>query len=290
MTTVASNPYIFLDDIANGQENVKISFVNDKNNQNISHNVTYTPNNILSSNALIEDFESIPCPCKCEEFCDNSCTCALGANIAYKNGLLSENFMQNVSKPIVECSDLCTCDSNCSNKIVQKGIKFHLQVFLTENKGFGVRTIEHIPNFAFVCEYAGELIDKAEADKRLRDRANEPNYVFILKEHSFDHSHISTVIDPTHFGNVGRYLNHSCSPNLFPVPVRVDSMLPRICFFAKSNIEPYEELTYNYGIDPYLTEGISSGNAAKAIQTLKTCHCHSSVCLGVLPFDAKSLS
>ena len=36
-----------------------------------------------------------------------------------------------------------------------------------------------------------------------------------------------TIVDPTVLGNIGRYLNHSCCPNLAMLPVRVDCMVPR---------------------------------------------------------------
>lgn len=239
----------------------------------------------MTSNALAEDFESVPLPCKCEDSCSSACPCGLGTSIAYQNGILAEDFATSVSRPIVECSTLCTCQ-NCLNHVVQNGIHVQLQVFKTEHKGFGVKTLQFIPKLSFICEYAGELIDKFEAQKRIKDRSpQEPNYIYVLNEFNSESSSSCTIIDPTFVGNVGRYLNHCCSPNLIPVPVRANSMVPRICFFAKRDIFPHEELTYIYGTDTCDTElDIDIKN-----EITKKCYCESSECVGVLPFDGGCL-
>ncbi len=59
-------------------------------------------------------------------------------------------------------------------------------------------------------------------------------------------------IDGLSVGNVGRYFNHSCNPNVFPQYVFTNShdlRFPGIAFFAKRNIKAGEELTWDYGYD-----------------------------------------
>ena len=75
----------------------------------------------------------------------------------------------------------------------------------------------------FVCEYAGELLSSAEAARRQRRAV--PNYIFVVREHSRSGTW-RTIIDPTHTGNVGRFANHSCDPNLAVHLVRVASLVP----------------------------------------------------------------
>ncbi|CAB4004255.1 histone-lysine N-methyltransferase SETDB1 isoform X3, partial [Paramuricea clavata] len=56
------------------------------------------------------------------------------------------------------------------------------------------------------------------------------------------------VIDAT-FGNCGRFLNHSCSPNLFVQNVFIDThdmRFPWVAFFAQNNIKAGSELTWDY--------------------------------------------
>ena len=51
-------------------------------------------------------------------------------------------------------------------------------------------------------------------------------------------------IDARKYGNVARFINHLCEPNLVPVKVFVehqDLRFPRICFFSSRDIKPYEE-------------------------------------------------
>nr|DBA32568.1 TPA: hypothetical protein GDO54_000350 [Pyxicephalus adspersus] len=57
------------------------------------------------------------------------------------------------------------------------------------------------------------------------------------------------VLDASKEGNVARFLNHSCSPNLFVQPVFVETHLkkfPWVAFFTKSHIKAGTELTWNY--------------------------------------------
>jgi SET domain-containing protein len=49
-------------------------------------------------------------------------------------------------------------------------------------------------------------------------------------------------------GNVGRFLNHCCEPNLISQSVLVghaDIRLPRLAFFAATDIPPKTELTFD---------------------------------------------
>ncbi|GAB0089872.1 Histone-lysine N-methyltransferase eggless [Sergentomyia squamirostris] len=60
------------------------------------------------------------------------------------------------------------------------------------------------------------------------------------------------VMDAKIMGNVGRYFNHSCSPNLFVQNVFVDThdlRFPWVSFFAICHIRAGTELTWNYNYD-----------------------------------------
>lgn len=57
-------------------------------------------------------------------------------------------------------------------------------------------------------------------------------------------------IDAGSTGNVARFINHSCEPNLFVQCVlssHHDAKLARVMLFAADNIPPLQELTYDYG-------------------------------------------
>ncbi|BHF57213.1 Histone-lysine N-methyltransferase [Sparganum proliferum] len=58
------------------------------------------------------------------------------------------------------------------------------------------------------------------------------------------------VMDAKKMGNLGRYFNHSCNPNVFVQNVFIDTHDPRfpeVAFFAKRNIAAGEEMTWDYG-------------------------------------------
>lgn len=57
------------------------------------------------------------------------------------------------------------------------------------------------------------------------------------------------VVDGRKFGNVTRFMNHSCSPNCKIVPVSKDHgeyKLYYLAFFASRDIPAGEELTFDY--------------------------------------------
>ncbi|XP_048356884.1 histone-lysine N-methyltransferase SETDB2 isoform X2 [Sphaerodactylus townsendi] len=61
------------------------------------------------------------------------------------------------------------------------------------------------------------------------------------------------LLDATEEGNVGRFLNHSCCPNLFVQSVFVESHdknFPWIAFFTNRHVKPGTELTWDYGYLP----------------------------------------
>ena len=65
-------------------------------------------------------------------------------------------------------------------------------------------------------------------------------------------------IDAQWYGNVARFLNHSCDPNLIKQTVFVEShdvRGPRVAFFALFDIPAREELTYDYGYTPGSVDG-----------------------------------
>ncbi|KAL4711258.1 hypothetical protein ACJJTC_019099 [Scirpophaga incertulas] len=60
------------------------------------------------------------------------------------------------------------------------------------------------------------------------------------------------IMDAKVQGNIGRYLNHSCCPNVFVQNVFVDTHDPRfpwVAFFALNYIKAGTELTWNYNYD-----------------------------------------
>ncbi|XP_048096210.1 LOW QUALITY PROTEIN: histone-lysine N-methyltransferase SUV39H1b [Alosa alosa] len=154
--------------------------------------------------------------------------------------------------PIYECNKRCRCGPECSNRVVQRGIRYSLCIFRTDNgRGWGVRTMERIRKNSFVMEYVGEIITTEEAERRGQIYDKEgATYLFDL-----DYVDDEYTVDAAHYGNISHFVNHSCDPNLQVYNVFIDNLderLPRIAFFATRSIKAGEELTFDYKmqIDP----------------------------------------
>lgn len=153
------------------------------------------------------------------------------------DGRLNVDF--NFSDPamIFECNDVCGCNKMlCKNRVVQNGGKVPLQVFECDDKvkGLGVQALTKVLRGTFVAEYTGELLTGAETDRRTDD-----SYFFDLD--TGDH-----CIDANFYGNVSRFFNHSCEPNVVPIRVYYDHQdlrFPKIAFFACKDFEANEEIT-----------------------------------------------
>lgn len=48
----------------------------------------------------------------------------------------------------------------CTNRLVQHGLQVRLQLFKTQNKGWGIRCLDDIAKGSFVCIYAGNTLIK----------------------------------------------------------------------------------------------------------------------------------
>ncbi|XP_059049512.1 histone-lysine N-methyltransferase SETMAR [Achroia grisella] len=188
------------------------------------------------------------------------------------NGELSSNI-------IIECNDLCSCSNECGNRVVQKGPieGLNIKKCQDEAKGLGLFSECHLPKGMFVCEYAGEVITKSEAIMRHQMNAaqNKMNYILCLQEHSAGNL-LQWFVDPSKFGNIGRYINHSCEPNCCIIPVRVNTPIPKLAIFTCSDILPNTEITFDYG-------SFNNDNISENINRSK-CLCNSKNCMEWMPY------
>jgi len=114
--------------------------------------------------------------------------------------------------------------------------------------GWGVFTDEHISKGDLIVEYRGVLIGHAVANKREKEYEEAKigsDYMFRISN--------SIVCDATHEGNVTRFINACCSPNCQP-KILVVNGVKRIGIYAKKDIQPGEELSYDYKFQPEFDE------------------------------------
>ncbi|KAE9606873.1 hypothetical protein Lal_00026514 [Lupinus albus] len=277
-----------VDDISHGKERIPVCAVNTVDDEK-PPSFKYITSMIYPDGNLTRH-EGCDCTNGCSDL--NKCSCVVenGGEIPFNhNGAIVE------AKPLVyECGPSCKCPSTCHNRVSQLGIKFQLEIFKTSTRGWGVRSLNSIPSGSFICEYIGELLEDKEAEQRtsndeyLFDIGNnftnstlwdglstlmpdaQSSFLEVVKDGGF-------TIDAAEYGNVGRFINHSCSPNLYAQNVlydHVDNSMPHIMLFAAENIPPLQELTYdyNYKIDQVFD---SDGNIKR-----KDCYCGSVECTG----------
>ncbi|XP_041990293.1 probable inactive histone-lysine N-methyltransferase SUVR2 isoform X1 [Salvia splendens] len=165
-----------------------------------------------------------------------------------------------VRKFIKECWLRCGCNKQCGNRVVQRGITRNLQVFMTpEGKGWGLRTLEDLPEGAFVCEFVGEVLTNSEFFGRILRSTKQEKYSYpiVLDAHWGAKKSLKNeealCLDASNYGNVARFISHRCyDSNLVEIPVKVetsDHHYYRLALFTARKITVMEELTWDYGID-----------------------------------------
>uniref|UniRef100_A0A7N8XRX7 Euchromatic histone-lysine N-methyltransferase 2 n=1 Tax=Mastacembelus armatus TaxID=205130 RepID=A0A7N8XRX7_9TELE len=235
---------IICSDIAQGYENVPIPCVNAVDDEGCPSDYKYVSENCETSAMNIDRNITHLQHCSCIDDCSSSnCLCGqLSIRCWYdKDQRLLQEFNKIEPPLIFECNMACSCYRTCKNRVVQAGIKVRLQLYRTEKMGWGVRALQDIPQGSFICEYVGELISDAEADVREDD-----SYLFDLDNKDGE----VYCIDARYYGNISRFINHLCDPNLIPVRVFMlhqDLRFPRIAFFSSRDILSGQELGFDYG-------------------------------------------
>ncbi|KAK3949246.1 hypothetical protein QBC32DRAFT_40748 [Pseudoneurospora amorphoporcata] len=138
-----------------------------------------------------------------------------------------------------------------------------VEVFKTEDRGYGVRSNRCFEPHQIIMEYTGEIITDEECERRMNEEYKNNECYYLM---SFDQN---MIIDAT-TGSIARFVNHSCSPNCRMIKWIVSGQ-PRMALFAGDRpIQTGEELTYDYNFDPF---------SAKNVQK---CLCGAPNCRGVL--------
>lgn len=131
--------------------------------------------------------------------------------------------------------------------------------------GRGVFARRFIPEGTRIIEYTGDVITWEEAQSRHPHDPAEPNHTFYF------HIDDERVIDGL-TGNAAKWINHSCKPNC---EADQDEAEGRVFIDARRDIEPGEELNYDYGL-------IIEGKLTKKLKREYECRCGSRKCRGTM--------
>ncbi|ESQ37470.1 hypothetical protein EUTSA_v10002891mg, partial [Eutrema salsugineum] len=251
-----TRPGLVLQDLSSGAENLKVSLVNEVDDEKGPSSFSY----IASLKHSVIDVPPMVdlCTCRPKSCCSgDDCLCVQrnGGELPYVDRVLVTR------RPMIY--------SACLRRWIVGG---------------GLRSLDPIRAGSFICEFAGDIIQKGdeETDDYLFDTSRvyksfqwnyEPELVgedVFEKVSEVIGSFTAFVISAKKSGNVARFMNHSCSPNVMWQPISREQKglwCIHIGFFAIKHIPPLTELTYDYG-------------AFRGYGKKKTCLCRSKKCSG----------
>jgi len=365
--------FIRIQDISYEMEFKSISVFNSVNDLVPDH-IKYIKKRMTSPNVHLNMDSKFLCGCNCIDNCEdkNKCSCWQLTYEGPKNypdifkdhdgiGYSFKRLHKQVITGIFECNANCNCKKTCLNRVVQEPMKASLQLFFTEKKGWGVRTLADLPKGSFVCTFLGVVRTEKDADNdfslnwgeyladldfldtveevkdgyesyvvQTESEDESENYTSSSDDEEFSPSwaikskmsmfeskmslrknlqNTNTKIDGKHdlsklntqqkvgskntsllsyldkdcgiftldakvSGNIGRYFNHSCDPNIFVQNVFIDThdlRFPWVSYFALSNIPAGTELAWDYN---YIIGSVKN--------KILMCHCGSKNCKGRL--------
>uniref|UniRef100_A0AAX7U7P3 [histone H3]-lysine(4) N-trimethyltransferase n=1 Tax=Astatotilapia calliptera TaxID=8154 RepID=A0AAX7U7P3_ASTCA len=372
-------PFYYIPDITAGKEDIPLSCVNEIDNSSAPE-VTYSKERIPEDGVFINTSADFLVGCDCTDGCQDKSKCSChqltlqatgctpGGQINPNAGYSYKRLEECLPTGIYECNKRCKCNAQmCTNRLVQHGLQVRLQLFKTQNKGWGIRCLDDVAKGSFVCIYAGKILTDDFADKeglemgdeyfanldhiesvenfkegyeseahsqsssssgdsnededkesKSEDESDSSDDTFVKDSYYssssvwrsyttrgqvkgnkegvtkkqvavkstrgialknshgmmvktggdntptkntrqfFDGEESCYIIDAKLEGNLGRYLNHSCSPNLFVQNVFVDThdlRFPWVAFFASKRIRAGTELTWDYNYEVGSVEG-----------------------------------
>ncbi|GLD73882.1 histone-lysine N-methyltransferase SETDB2-like protein, partial [Lates japonicus] len=106
--------------------------------------------------------------CDCTDGCTDAQSCACVAMTGGGRRYTHHRLTEPVPSGLCECGPWCSCDrARCQNRLVQRGIRVRLQVFQTEDRGWGVRCRDDLDRGTFVCIYAGVILRRVQTPAEL---------------------------------------------------------------------------------------------------------------------------
>ncbi|KAJ7955502.1 Histone-lysine N-methyltransferase family member protein [Quillaja saponaria] len=273
--SVSTGGYICFD-ISKNKENVPVRLFNDIDSDQEPLYYDYLMRSVFPAFAFRHSGNTTGCDCV--SGCTDDCLCAMknGGEIAYdQNGFLLRG------KPIIfECGLFCQCPPNCRNRVTQKGLRNRFEVFRSKETNWGVRSLDLIHAGSFICEYAGVILTREQANilsmngdtlvypSKFSDRWAEWGdlsqiYLDYVRPSYPSIPPLDFAMDVSKMRNVACYMSHSETPNVLVQFVLYDHnnlMFPHLMLFAMENIPPMRELSLDYGVADELTGKISICN------------------------------
>ncbi|XP_066465297.1 histone-lysine N-methyltransferase SETDB1 isoform X2 [Eleutherodactylus coqui] len=178
-------PFYYIPDITYGKEDVPLSCVNEID-RTPPPQVDYSKERIPGRGVFINTGLDFLVGCDCTDGCRDRSRCAChqltidatgctpGAQVNTAAGYTHKRLEECLPTGVYECNRRCKCSKNlCNNRLVQHGLQVRLQLFKTQNKGWGIRCLDDIAKGSFVCIYAGKILTDDFADKEGLEMGDE---------------------------------------------------------------------------------------------------------------------
>uniref|UniRef100_A0A8D3D083 [histone H3]-lysine(4) N-trimethyltransferase n=1 Tax=Scophthalmus maximus TaxID=52904 RepID=A0A8D3D083_SCOMX len=178
-------PFYYIPDITGGKEDIPLSCVNEIDSTP-PPKVDYSKERIPEDGVYINTSADFLVGCECTDGCRDKSKCSChqltlqatgctpGAQINQNAGFLHKRLEECLPTGIYECNKRCKCCSQmCTNRLVQHGLQVRLQLFKTQNKGWGIRCLDDVAKGSFVCIYAGKILTDDFADKEGLEMGDE---------------------------------------------------------------------------------------------------------------------
>jgi len=175
---------IRIDDLSYGIETPPVVCVNEISDER-PPSIKYIKERSSAEDVKINTGKEFLACCDCTDFCQDKKKCACSRlsiessnaidNITSQNaGYNYRRLKECLTTGIYECNANCSCSKQtCYNRVVQNGIKLRLQVFLTENRGWGLRCVDDIAKGTFICTYTGLVLNEQTANREGMDFGDE---------------------------------------------------------------------------------------------------------------------
>ncbi|KAL3065397.1 hypothetical protein OYC64_015549 [Pagothenia borchgrevinki] len=178
-------PFYYIPDITNGKEDIPLSCVNEIDSgppQKVAYSKERIPEDGVYINTSADFLVGCECTdgcrdkskCSCHQLTLQATGCTPGAQINTNAGFLHKRLEECLPTGIYECNKRCKCCAEmCTNRLVQHGLQVRLQLFKTQNKGWGIRCLDDVAKGSFVCIYAGKILTDDFADKEGLEMGDE---------------------------------------------------------------------------------------------------------------------
>ncbi|KAJ7620960.1 SET domain-containing protein [Roridomyces roridus] len=231
----------------------RIEFINDVDEEEVPPGIgvlfPYLERKYLFDIGIAEPSPMAGCECDGVAGCSKAskCGCCTERKHAYTDQGL---FAFNTDEEITECNTYCSCPPKCINRVAQFPRPLPVQIFKTEERGWGARIPVNLVRGRVVGLYTGLLIRREDADKLSGRRASYCFDLDVNEAPDEDPPENAYSVDAYGCGNWTRFINHSCVPNLKIISVVYDTMpqdnMPYIALVATKTIPAYTELTFDY--------------------------------------------